>query len=93
MKRRIAASCVSLFWGVFTYLGYRLMVDIAQRHVYGYPNAEQWRYCVYFPLILLIISIGVLLLARRMSVRLFATTSLLQLLLVVAFLIRYSRGI
>lgn len=81
MKRRIAASLTSIVCVVFTYVEYRLMTGVTQQHLPGYPSAEQWRFHVYFPLIIVVVSIGSLLLARRMPVRLFAGTSILQLAL------------
>jgi hypothetical protein len=93
MKRRIAASLTALFWGLLTYVGSTLISGVAQRHVPGYPNAGQRGYYVYFPLTMAIVSVGLLLLARRMSVTLFVTIWILQLLLVLPFLFWYGGGV
>lgn len=93
MKRRIAASVTSLLWGFFTYTGYTLTARVAQRHVPGYPSAGQWHYYVYFPLIMLVVSIGLLLLARRVPVTLFVTIWSLQVLVIVPFLFGYGGGV
>jgi hypothetical protein len=87
MKRRIAASLTSLLWGLFTYIGYDLISGVARRHVPGYPNSGQWHYYVYFPLIMLLVSVGLSLLARRMPVPLFVTIWLLQLFIILPFLL------
>ena len=93
MKRRIAAFLTTLLWTFFTYTGYDLVSGVAQRHVPGYPNAGQWRYYVYFPLIMLIVSVGSLLLAKRMPVALFVTIWVLQLFVVLPFLLAYGGGV
>jgi hypothetical protein len=93
MKRRIAASFTSLLWGLFTYIGYDLTSGVAKRHVPGYPNAGQWQYYVYFPLIMLIISIGLLLLARKMPVAVFVTIWLVQIFIFLPFVLGYTGGV
>jgi hypothetical protein len=92
MKRRIAASLTSLLWGFFTYIGYDLISDVARRHVPGYPSAGQWHYYVYFPLSMALVSVGLLLLARRIPVPLFVTIWLLQLFLILPFFYGYGGG-
>jgi hypothetical protein len=93
MKRRIAALITSLLWGFFTYTGYTLTSAVAQRHIRGYPNAGQWHYYVYFPLMMLIVSFGLLLLGKRLPVTLFATMWILQVLVIVPFLFGYGGGV
>jgi len=93
MKRRIAASFTSLLWGFLTYMGYSGISGVVRQHVPGYPNAGQWHYYVYFPLIMLILSVGSLLLARLMPVALFVTMWLLQLFVVLPFLLAYGGGV
>ena len=90
IKRRIAALGTSLLWGAFTYTGYTLTSAVAQR--VGYQNAGQWHYYVDFPLIMLIVSIGLLLLARRLPVALFVTIWSLQALAFVPFFLAYGGG-
>jgi hypothetical protein len=92
MKRRNAASLTSVLWGVFTFLGYALVSDLAQRRVPGYPNADQWHYYVHLPLIMLLISIGLLLLARKTPVALFVTLWLLQVCVFIPFFLAYTGG-
>lgn len=93
MTRRIAASFTALLWDVFTYIGYYLVFGAAQRHVPSYPSAEQWRYYVQFPLIMLLVSVGLFLLARRIPAPLFIAIWLLQVLLFFLFFLRYSGGV
>ena len=93
MKRRIAASLTVLSWGLLTYIGATLISGVAHRHVPGYPNAGQWHYYVYFPVIMAIASVCLLLLARRLSVTLFVTIWILQLLLFIPFLFWYWGGV
>jgi hypothetical protein len=93
MKRRIAASFISLLWGFLTYMGYSVISGVVRQHAPGYPNAGQWHYYVYFPLIMLILSVGSLLLARLMPVALFVTMWLLQLFIVLPFLLAYGGGV
>jgi len=93
MKRRIAASFTSLLWGLFTYIGYDLTCGVVKRHVPGYPNTGQWQYYVYFPMIMLIISVGLLLLARKIPVALFVTLWLLQIFIFFPFLLGYTGGV
>ena len=92
MKRRIAASVTVVLWGFFTYTGYALTSGIARRHVPGYQNLGQWHYYVHFPLIMLIVGVGLLLLARRLPVTLFVTIWSLQVLAIVPFLLGYGGG-
>jgi hypothetical protein len=93
MKRRIAASITSLLWALLTYIGYKLTSGVVQQHVPGYPNAGQWRYYVYFPLIMFVISFASLLLAKKIPIALFVTIWLLQLLVVLPFLFAYEGGV
>jgi hypothetical protein len=93
MKRRIAASFTSLLWALLTYVGYSGMSGIVQQHARGYPSAGQWQYYVYFPLIMLILSVGSLIVARLMPVALFVTIWLLQLLVILPFLFGYGGGV
>jgi hypothetical protein len=92
MKRRIAAALTTVLWAFFTYVGYDLVTGVAQRHVPGYPNADQWHYYVHFPLIMLLVSTGLLLLARRMPRGLFVTVWCVQIVLFLPFLFAYTGG-
>lgn len=91
--RRIAASITCLLWGFFTYAGYTLTTGVAQRQVSRHPAAGQWHYYVYFPLIMLIGSIGLLFLARRLSVTQFVTIWSIQVVVVIPFLFLYGGGV
>ncbi len=93
MKRRIAASITSVLWAFLTYMGYKVISGIVQQHAPGYPDASQWRYYLYFPLIMLIISLGSLLLAKKTPIALFASIWLLQVLVVLPFLLAYGGGV
>jgi hypothetical protein len=93
MKRQIATSLTALLWGFLTYLGYVLIAGVAERHVPGYPSSGQWRYYVYFPLIMLAISVASLLTAKRLPRGVFITIWLLQLFVVLPFLFVYTGGI
>lgn len=93
MKRRVAASITTCIWGLFTYIGYELVVSLAERHVPGYPNAGQWHYYVHFPLIMLLVGMGLLLLAEKMPVPLFVTLWVLQSFVFVPFFLAYTGGI
>jgi Ca2+/Na+ antiporter len=70
MKRRIAASLTLLLWGSFAY---------NTRNTLFVPKQCQFRHFVYFPLIMMIINIGLLLLARRIPVARFVIIWLLQI--------------
>jgi len=93
MKRRIAASFTSLIWGFLTYMGYEVISGVVQQHAPGYPTTGQRHYYVHFPLIMLILSVGSLLLARRMPVALFVTIWLLQICIILPFLFAYGGGV
>jgi hypothetical protein len=93
MKRRIAASLTTLLWGLFAYIGYDLVSGVARRHVPGYPNAGQWHYYVHFPLIMLLVNVGLLLLARKMPVALFVSVWLLQIFMFLPFFLGYTGGV
>jgi hypothetical protein len=93
MKRRIAAGLSSLSWGYFAYSGYDLLHRVAQRQAPGYPNAEQWRYYVYFPLIMLAINAALLVLAKKMPTKLFVALWIIQLSIFVPFVVRYGGGV
>jgi hypothetical protein len=92
MKRRIAAALTTVLWAFFTYVGYGLVAGVAQRHVPGYPTAGQWHYYVHFPLIMLLVSTGLLLLAGRLPRALFVTLWGLQVVLFIPFFLAYTGG-
>jgi hypothetical protein len=93
MKRRIAAALTTVLWAFFTYVGYDLVTGVAERHVPGYPNAGQWHYYVHFPLIMLLVSTGLLLLATKQPLAVFVTLWVLQIVLFIPFCLVYSGGI
>jgi hypothetical protein len=93
MKRRIAASMTTLLWAFFTYTGYSLVSGVAQRHVPGYPSAGQWHYYVLFPLTMLLVSVGLLLLARKLPVALVVTLWVLQIVVFIPFFLGYTGGV
>jgi hypothetical protein len=93
MKRRIAASLNMFLWALFTCIGYGLVTDLAKRHVPGYPNADQWHYYVHFPLIMMLVSFGLLLLAKKLPLSLFVTLWGLQIAVFVPFFLAYTGGI
>jgi hypothetical protein len=93
MKRKIAASLTILLWAVFTYIGYDLTLGVARRHVPGFPNAGLWHYYVHFPLAILIISIALLLLARRLATAVFVAIWVLQLVALILFFLGYTGGV
>jgi hypothetical protein len=92
VKRRIAAALTTVLWACFTYIGYDLVTGVAQQHVPDYPNAGQWHYYVHFPLIMLLVSAGLLLLARRLPRALFVTVWVIQIVLFFPFLFAYTGG-
>jgi hypothetical protein len=92
MKRRIAASSTALLWASFTYLGYHLTQGVVQRHVQGYPNAGQWHYYVHFPLAMLLLSVGLLLLGKKLPLALFIALWVLQLVVFIPFFLGYTGG-
>ncbi len=93
MKRRIAASLSLLLWAIFTYIGYGLVSGVARRHVTGYPNADQWRYYVYFPMVMVLVSTGLLLSAKKLPTGMFIGVWILQLLTFLPFFIGYTGGV
>jgi hypothetical protein len=93
MKRRIAACLTALLWAFFTYLGYHLTQGVAQRHVPGYPNAGQWHYYVHFPLAMFLLSVGLMLLAKRLLLPLFIGLWVLQLIVFIPFFLGYTGGV
>ena len=93
MKRRIAASLSSLLWGLFVYLGYDGMQGIIRQRAPGYPNAGQWHYYVHFPMIMLLISVTLLLLAKRLPMAVFLTVWILQVVVFLPFLVGYGGGV
>jgi hypothetical protein len=92
MKRRIAASLSLLLWAIFTYIGHGLVSGVAQRHVTGYPNASQWRYYVYFPMVMVLVSAGLLLFAKKLPTGMFLAVWILQLLIFLPFFLGYTGG-
>jgi hypothetical protein len=93
MKRRIAGSLSLLLWAIFTYIGYGLVSGVAQRHVTGYPNAGQWRYYVYFPMVMALVSAGLLLLQNKLPTGTFLGVWILQLLIFLPFFLGYTGGV
>jgi hypothetical protein len=93
MKRRIAAFLSTLLWALFTYIGYDLVSRVAQRHVPGYPNPAQWRHYVHFPLVMLLVNVGLLVVARKLPVGLFVTLWVLQIVVFIPFFIGYTGGV
>jgi len=79
--------------GFLTYLGYKVISSTTQQHAPGYPDASQWRYYIYFPLIMLGVSIGLLILGKRTPVVLFVTMWSLQLVIVLPFILAYAGGV
>lgn len=93
MKRRIVATLISLLWGSFAFIGYYLISVNTRHHAPGYPSAGPWLLCVYFPLLMLVIGIALLLLARRIPVALFVIIGLLQIVIFIPFLVvEYGPG-
>ena len=93
MKRRIAASLTTMLWTFFTYTGYNLVSGVAQRHVPAYPSPGQWHYYVYVPLTMLLVSVGLLLLARKLPLALFVTLWALQIVVFIPFFLGYTGGV
>ncbi len=93
MKRRIAASLTVLLWVSFTYLGYNLTTGVAQRQVRGYPSAGQWHYYVHFPLTMLFLSVGLLLLWKKLPPMVFVALWVLQLIVFIPFFLGYTGGV
>jgi hypothetical protein len=93
MKRRIAASLGCLLWALFTYLGYEGMASVTRQHAPGYPSAGQWHYYVYFPLTMLAVSAGLLLLARKLPQTLFVALWALQVAAFIPFFLGYTGGV
>jgi hypothetical protein len=93
LKRQVAASFTSVLWGLLTYMGYRVVSSVSEQHAPGYPNPSQWRYYLYFPLTMLVLSIALLLWGRRMPVAVFGTIWFLHLVIVLPFLFAYTGGI
>jgi len=58
-----------------------------------HPNAGQWHKFVRFPMAMLFLSVGLLLLARRMHIALFIALWVLQLALSVPFFLGYTGGV
>jgi hypothetical protein len=81
-----------LLWASFTYLGYDLTKGAAQRHINGYPSAAQWHYYVHFPLAMLFLSGGLLLLGKKLPVIMFLGLWVLQLVLFIPFFLAYTGG-
>ena len=82
----------ALLWAFFIFMGYGLIQGVDQRHIPGYPSAGQWHYYVHFPLIMMIFSIGLLLLAKKLPEMAFVVAWLLQLALFVPFFLGYTGG-
>jgi len=81
-----------VLWAFFTYVGYDLAMASAQRHVPGFPSADQWHYYVHFPLVMLLMSTGQLLLARKLPRSLFVAIWGLQIVLFLPFHFGYMGG-
>jgi hypothetical protein len=92
MKRRIAASLTTLLWAFFIYMGYDLTKGVALRHIPGYPSAGQMHYYVHFPLLMMFVSIGLLLLAKKLPETVFVVVWLLQIAVFIPFFLGYTGG-
>jgi len=93
MKQRIAAALTLLLWGYLSYIGYKTISGVIEQHAPGYPTAGQWAYYVCFPLTMAIVSIGLMLLTRRMPIGLFVTIWLLQVSAIVPFVFGFAGGV
>jgi hypothetical protein len=93
MKRRVAASLTTALWALFPFVGYELTRSVMQQHVSGYPNAGQWHYYVHFPLAMMLVSVGLLALAKKIPLALFLTVWVLQVLLFIPFFLGYTGGV
>jgi hypothetical protein len=92
MKRRIAASLTIALWALFTYIGYYLLNASVQRDVPGFPNAAQRHYYLHFPLVMLAISVGLLLFAKKIPTPVFVAAWSLQLFAFIPFFLGYTGG-
>jgi hypothetical protein len=92
MKRRVEATLPIVLWALCTYEGYSLVSGVAQRHQAGYPNATQWGYYVCVPLVMSVLSLGILLLAQKLTRRVFALVWALQIAALIPFLFAYGGG-
>ena len=93
MKRRVAASLTAAVWGLFAYIGYDLVTGVIRHHVPGSPTAGQWHYYVHFPLAMLLASVGLLCLARKLPAALFVIVWTLQVLVFVPCFVAYTGGV
>ena len=93
MKRRVIASVTALLWALWAALGYHLTASVVQQHAPGYPSAGQWHYYVWFPAAMLLMNLGLLVVARRLPVALFATALVLQIIVFIPFFLGYTGGI
>jgi hypothetical protein len=93
MKRRIAALLTTLLWAFFAYIGYDGILGVVRQHAPGYPNAGQWHYYVHFPLIMLFYSVGLLFLAKRLSLGVLVALWVLQIIVFIPFFLGYTGGV
>jgi hypothetical protein len=93
MKRKIEATLPIVLWGLCAYAGYGLVSGIAQRHLIGSPNATQWVYYVCVPLVMSVLSLGILLIAKKLKRGVFALVWALQIATLIPFLLAYGGGV
>jgi hypothetical protein len=93
MKRRVVASVTALLWALWAALGYHLTDGVVQQHAPGYPSPGQWHYYVYFPLAMVFMNLGLLVVGRRLPVALFVTVLVAEVIVFIPFFLGYTGGV
>lgn len=93
MAKRIVATVFALFWGYCAYVGFDLVSNVAKRGVQGYPNSGQWGLYVAFPMAMLLLSIGLVVLSKRAPRALYVGLLVIEIVPIVPFLMVYGGGV
>jgi hypothetical protein len=93
MAKRIITAVFALFWGYCAYVGFDLVSNVAKRGVPGYPNSGQWGLYVVFPTAMLLLSIALVVLSKRVPRALYVGLLILEIVPILPFLMVYGGGV
>ena len=93
MLKRVISSVVGLcIWGAVLYLGLKLYSGIAPQEVPGYPNPDQYKLLVGIPTAMVVLSVLLLAVSRRLPAWLFICSSIAQFGLVLPLIMLFGGG-
>jgi hypothetical protein len=93
VRRRIISSLIAACWAFLTFIGFELLSSVGNRGAAGFPDAGQWQLYVLFPSAMLLLSVGMVFLSKRLTTGLYVTCVVVGILPIAPFLLIYGGGI